>query len=42
MSSSVFFDLPAITTQQLTFELRDRDYKILHLIPNISFTLTID
>ena len=42
MSSSVFFDLPAITTQQLTFQLRDRDYKILSLVPNISFTLTID
>ena len=42
MSSSVFFDLPALTTQQLSFELRDRDYNILNLVPNISFTLTID
>ena len=42
MSSSVFFDIPAITTQQLTFQLRDRDYNILNSNANISFTLTID
>ncbi len=42
MGSSIFFDLPALTTQQLSFELRDRDYNILTLLPNISFTLTID
>ncbi len=42
MSSSVFFDIPAITTQQLSFQLRDRDYNILEIVPTISFTLTID
>ena len=42
MGSSIFFDLPALTTQQLSFELRDRDYNVLSLVPNISFTLTID
>jgi hypothetical protein len=42
MSSSVFFDIPAITTQQLSFELRDRDYNLLNSNANISFTLTID
>lgn len=42
MSTSVFFDIPAITTQALSFQLRDRDYNILHVIPNVSFTLTID
>ena len=42
MSTSVFFDIPAITTQHLSFQLRDRDYNILSIVPNISFTLTID
>ena len=42
MSSSVWFDIPALTTQQLSFQLRDRDYNILSIVPNISFTLTID
>jgi hypothetical protein len=42
MSSGVFFDIPATTTQQLTFQLRDRDYNILNSNANISFTLTID
>lgn len=42
MSSSVFVDLPALTTQSLSFQLRDRDYNILHVVPNIAFTLTID
>jgi hypothetical protein len=42
MSTSVFFDIPAITTQQLSFTVRDRDFNILSVVPNISFTLTID
>jgi hypothetical protein len=42
MSTSVFFDLPAITTQQLSFQLRDRNYNILSLVAGFSFTLTID
>ena len=42
MSSSVFFDIPALTTQQLSFQLRDRDYNLLNSNANISFTLTID
>ena len=42
MSTSVFFDIPAITTQQLSFQLRDRDYNLLNSNANISFTLTID
>ena len=42
MSSVVWFDIPALTTQQLSFQLRDRDYNILSIVPNISFTLTID
>ena len=42
MPSSVFFDIPAITTADLDFQLRDRSYNILSIVPNISFTLTID
>jgi hypothetical protein len=42
MSTSVFFDIPQITTQQLSFQLRDRDYNILNIVAGISFTLTID
>ena len=42
MSSSVFFDLPACTLRQLSFQLRDRDYNIVNSVANISFTLTID
>ena len=42
MSNSVFIDLPAVTTQQLSFQLRDRDYNIVNSYANISFTLTID
>jgi len=42
MSSVVFFDCPSMTTQQLSFQLRDRNYNILHQVPNIRFVLTID
>ena len=42
MSTSVFFDIPTLTTQQLSFQLRDRDYNLLNSNANISFTLTID
>jgi hypothetical protein len=42
MSTSVFFDIPTITTQQLSFQLRDRDFNIVNSVANISFTLTID
>jgi len=42
MSSVVWFDCPSLTTQQLSFQLRDRSYNILHQVPNISFVLTID
>jgi hypothetical protein len=42
MSNSVFFDVPAVTLQQLSFQLRDRDYNIVNSVANISFTLTID
>jgi hypothetical protein len=42
MPQSVLFDIPAITTGDLDFQLRDRSYKILSIVPNISFTLSID
>ena len=29
-------------TQQLDFQLRDRSYNILSIVPNISFVLLID
>ena len=37
-----WFDLPAITTQTLSFQLRDRNYNVLTTIPNCSFVLLID
>ena len=42
MSNEVWFDIPALLTQQLSFQLRDRDYNIVNSVANISFTLTID
>ena len=42
MSNEVWFDVPGITTQQLSFQLRDRDFNIVNSVANISFTLTID
>ena len=42
MSSVVWIECPALCTQQLSFQLRDRSYNILHQVPNISFVLTID
>jgi len=37
-----WFTVPAMTTQQLSFQLRDRDYNLLSIVPNISFVLLID
>jgi hypothetical protein len=42
MSPEVWVDCPSMTTQQLSFQLRDRSYNILTQLPNISFVLTID
>jgi hypothetical protein len=42
MSTDVYFNIPAITTQQLSFSLRDRDFNILNIVPNMAFTLVID
>ena len=37
-----FFSMPVMTTQQLDFQLRDRSYNVLSMVPNISFVLLID
>lgn len=42
MPWDVWFDTPGMTTQQLSFQLRDRAYNVLSIVPNISFVLTID
>jgi hypothetical protein len=42
MSNDVWFNVPAVTTQHLSFQLRDRDWNIVNSVANISFTLTID
>ena len=41
MTSGVFLSVPSLTTQQLSFQLRDRSYNILTIVPNISFVQTI-
>ena len=41
MPYDVWLTAPAMTTQQLDFQLRARDYSILTDLPNISFTVTI-
>ena len=42
MPQATYFNVPPMTTQQLDFQLRDRSYNILTIVPNISFVLTID
>ena len=42
MPTDAWFDVPAMTTQQLDFQLRDRNYNVLSIVPNISFVLLID
>ena len=42
MPYDVYFDVPAMTKQQLSFQLRDRSYNVLTIVPNISFQLTIE
>jgi hypothetical protein len=41
MSYEVWSTIPAMTCQQLDFQLRDRDYNLLTNLPNISFQITI-
>ena len=42
MQTDTWFDVPNLTTQQLDFQLRDRNYQVLSIVPNISFLLVID
>ena len=43
MPYDVWHSCPALVTQQLSFQLRDRNYNLLtDFVPNISFLLTID
>ena len=37
-----WLSLPRINTQTLSFQLRDRNYKILDIVPNISFDLWVN
>jgi hypothetical protein len=37
-----WFDVPSMTTQTLSFTLRDRSYNVLSIVPNISFVMLID
>lgn len=41
MSNSVFFDVPACALQQLSWQLRDRDFNVVNSAANVFFTLTI-
>ena len=42
MPTNSFFEVPAMTTQTLSFQLRDRSYNVLSIVPNISFVLLIE
>jgi hypothetical protein len=42
MPYDVWIDVPGLTVQQLSFELRDRNYNVLSIVPNISFVMSID
>ena len=42
MPWDTWFNVPQMTTQQLSFTLRDRSYNVLTVVPNISFVMTID
>ena len=42
MPTDAWFKIPQMTTQTLSFTLRDRSYNVLSTVPNISFVLLID
>ena len=42
MPWDTWFNIPGLTKQQLSFQLRNRSYGVLSIVPNISFVLTID
>jgi hypothetical protein len=42
MPTDAWVDMPNLTTQTLSFQLKDRDGNILNIIPDFSFVLLID
>lgn len=42
MPWDAWINVPAMTTQSLSFTLRDRSYNVLSIVPNISFVMLID
>jgi hypothetical protein len=42
MPNDVWVDCSAMTAQQLEFQVRDRNYNVLSVVPNVSFTVAID
>ena len=42
MPVDAYFNVPQMTTQTLSFTLRDRSYNVLSIVPNISFVMLID
>ena len=42
MGTDQWFDVPQMTTQTLSFSLRDRSYNVMSQVPNSSFVLLID
>ena len=42
MPYDCWMDAPAMTTHNFSFQLRDRNYKVLSIVPTISFVMTID
>jgi hypothetical protein len=42
MPYDTWMNVPALTAQQLDFQLRNRSYQVLSIVPNISFVMTID
>lgn len=42
MTQGLFFEVPNLCAQQLSFSLRDRNYNLVNSVANFSFVLTID
>ena len=42
MPFDTWFNIPEMTKQQLSFQLLNKSYGLLSIVPNISFVLTID
>lgn len=42
MPWDTWITIPAVTLQQIDFQLRDRSYNVLSIVPNISFVVCLD